>query len=66
MAIAGLGIAVLPEWMVRQEREAGKLIQLFADYALPAQDITIVYAGDHRIRLKCRIFIDFLIKELKI
>ncbi|HAT23992.1 MAG TPA: hypothetical protein DCS81_06330 [Pantoea septica] len=66
MAIAGLGIAILPEWMVRKEREEGKLIQLFADYSLPAQAITIVYAGDHRIRLKCRVFIEFLIKKIKI
>ncbi|MBV8041782.1 LysR substrate-binding domain-containing protein, partial [Pluralibacter sp.] len=63
---AGLGIAVLPEWLVRAEIASGELVQLFPEYKLPVQDITIVYAGDHRIRLKCRKFIDYLIQNLEL
>lgn len=66
MACAGLGIAVLPEWLVRAEIASGKLVQLFPDYKLPVQDITIVYAGDHRISLKCRKFIDYLVQNLEL
>ncbi|MCC8379391.1 LysR family transcriptional regulator [Xenorhabdus sp. PB30.3] len=64
MVCSGLGVAILPEWMVKEEIAKGELIQLFPDYTLPKQDITIVFAGDHRIRLKCRVFIDYLIQNL--
>lgn len=66
MVRAGLGVAVLPEWLVREEIASGELVQLFPEYHLPEQDITIVYAGDHRLRLKCRMFIDYLLQNLKI
>lgn len=66
MVRSGLGVAILPEWLVRNEIASGELIHLFPEYMLPVQDITIVYAGDHRIRLKCRTFIDYLIQHLKL
>lgn len=66
MVKAGLGVAVLPEWLVREELERGTLRQLIPDYQLPRQDISVVYAGDHRLRLKCRVFIDYLLQHLKI
>ncbi|CDL85566.1 LysR family transcriptional regulator [Xenorhabdus szentirmaii] len=64
MVRAGLGISILPEWLVKTEIAKGELIQLFPDYTLPKQDITIVFVGDHRIRLKCRVFIDYLMQNL--
>ncbi|QTL39865.1 LysR family transcriptional regulator [Xenorhabdus budapestensis] len=64
MTQAGLGVAILPEWMVKKEIAKKELVRLFPDYSLPEQDITIVFAGDHRIRLKCRVFIDYLIQNL--
>ncbi|KOC91928.1 LysR family transcriptional regulator [Winslowiella iniecta] len=64
MVKSGLGIAILPEWLVKTERATGELVQLFPEYRLPQQDITVVFAGDHRIRLKCRLFIDYLMQNL--
>lgn len=66
MVRAGLGIAILPEWMVKAEIAAGELVQLFPDYGLPKQDVTIVFAGDRRVRLKCRVFIDYLMQNLRL
>jgi len=64
MVKAGLGVAILPEWLVKAEIASGELVPLFPEYRLPQQDITIVFAGDHRIRLKCRVFIDYLMQNL--
>lgn len=66
MARSGMGIAILPEWMVREDLAQGHLVRLFPDWSLPRQDISVVFPGDHRVRLKCRVFIDFLIQNLKI
>lgn len=66
MVRAGLGISVLPEWLVREEIASGEFVQLFPEYDLPSQDITIVYADDYRLRLKCRIFIDHLLQNFNI
>ncbi|AVF59238.1 LysR family transcriptional regulator [Vibrio diabolicus] len=66
MVKSGLGIAILPEWVIRKELENGDFVQLFPEWSLPKQDVSVVFAGDHRIRLKCRSFIDHLAQNISL
>lgn len=66
MTLAGLGVAILPKWMVDEDIEQGRLVQLFPEYCLPRQDVTLLFPGDHKVHRKCRVFIDFLVQHLRL
>jgi len=58
--LADLGIAVLPEWVVRQDLKQGRLVLLLPDYDLPQQGIFAVFPNTQHIPAKVRQFIDFM------
>lgn len=60
MAVAGLGVAVLPAWLITAELAAGTLQRVLPGYALPRQPISIVYPNSSHVPHKTRAFIDFL------
>ncbi|MBS9425206.1 LysR family transcriptional regulator [Photorhabdus caribbeanensis] len=66
MALSKLGVAVLPEWMVRDDLMRGDLVQLFPNYQLPEQAVTIIFPNNARMQRKSRIFIDYLLENLRI
>lgn len=59
MALAGAGIAVLPDFMVQADLEAGRLEHLLPAQRLPEGSFHAVYAG-LRAPAKVRAFIDHL------
>jgi DNA-binding transcriptional LysR family regulator len=61
-AIAGLGIATLPSYVVNDELRTGKLIQLLADYAEAAEPIRAIYPSKRHLSPKIRLFIDKLVE----
>jgi len=67
-AIAGMGLALLPNWLVDDEIRTGKLVNLFPDYAVTATDfntaVWLVYPSRAYIPLKVRAFIEFLKRSL--
>lgn len=58
--LADLGIAVLPEWVVRDDLRAGRLVRLLPDYEMPRQGVFAVFPNTHHIPAKVRQFIDFM------
>lgn len=62
----GLGLVLLQDWMVRKSIEAGLLKPVLSEYeAFPTQRQTslyVVYPHRHRVPLKVRVFIDFLVQ----
>ncbi|MEL6468638.1 MAG: LysR family transcriptional regulator [Cyanobacteria bacterium J06623_4] len=66
-AIAGMGIALLPDWLVDEDIEAGRLVDVFPTYALTATDFNtaawLVYPSRVYVPLKVRTFIEFLRAE---
>lgn len=60
--LAGMGVAILPRYVVRQDLDAGTIVPLLPHYALPSQDIHAVYASPRFISERTRVFIDFLVK----
>lgn len=64
MALAGMGVAVLPEWLVKDDLACGELQILFNDWQLPVQPVSAVFATRAALPRKTRMFIDYLCAEL--
>ncbi|QXH58527.1 LysR family transcriptional regulator [Pseudomonas maumuensis] len=64
MACAGLGVAVLPAWLVEQDLADGTLRRVLPGYSLPRQPISVVYPNSSHVPHKTRVFIDFLCEHL--
>lgn len=65
MARAGMGVAMLPAWLIKEDIQSEKLVKLFDS---PAQTLPIfaVYMNRAFISSKMRLLIDFLSEKLKI
>lgn len=63
-AVAGLGIARLPQWMVASELASGALCAVMADYPPPPYAIHAVFPSPRGIAAKARRFADFMQDEL--
>nr|WP_132677995.1 LysR family transcriptional regulator [Pseudomonas aeruginosa] len=59
-ALDGLGIAVLPDWLVQADLRCGALQRLLADHGFPLQGVHAVYPPTRHLPSKVRAFIDFL------
>jgi DNA-binding transcriptional LysR family regulator len=63
-AISGMGLALLPNWLIDEDLQTGTLINVFSDYEVTATDFStaawLVYPSRTYIPLKVRVFIDFL------
>lgn len=59
-ALAGCGVALLPEWLVRHALDAGALVSLLPEYAFAQQGIYAVYPDAQHVPAKVRTFIDFM------
>ncbi|KOC28437.1 LysR family transcriptional regulator [Comamonas testosteroni] len=64
LALAGLGVAVLPDWLVQDDVRNGQLQRVLPEYALPNQPIHLVFPGSRHLPRKTRVFIDFLAGHL--
>lgn len=59
--LGGLGIAILPTFIVGSDLQAGRLRSVLSEYALPEQDVYAVYLPTRHLSAKVRAFIDFLL-----
>jgi DNA-binding transcriptional LysR family regulator len=62
-AIAGMGLALLPHWLIDEDLRTSTLVNVFPDYNVTATDFTtaawFVYPSRAYVPLKVRVFIDF-------
>ena len=67
-AIAGMGLALLPHWLIDKELESGALIEVLPSYDVTATDFQtsawLVYPSKSYVPLKVKVFIDFLKKNI--
>jgi DNA-binding transcriptional LysR family regulator len=63
-AIAGMGLALLPNWLIEADLQAGALINVFPDNDVTATDFStaawLVYPSRAYVPVKVRVFIEFL------
>ncbi|MFK8032252.1 MAG: LysR substrate-binding domain-containing protein [Gammaproteobacteria bacterium] len=68
-AVAGLGPALLPDWLCRDEIADGLLIDLFPEYECTATDFDsatwLIYPKHSYLPSEVRVFVDFLNAEVK-
>ncbi len=63
-AIAGLGLALLPNWLIDAELQSGDLIDVFPNYQVTATEFHtaawLVFPSRTYMPLKVKVFLDFL------
>jgi DNA-binding transcriptional LysR family regulator len=63
-AEAGMGIALLPNFIVDEALAAGRLVMVLEDWSAPPITINAVYLSARHVPKKIRTFIDFLVEQL--
>jgi DNA-binding transcriptional LysR family regulator len=63
-ALAGLGVALLPVWLIREDIELGRLRTVLKGYLPPGPEINAVYPASKRVPPKVRYFIEHLQQHL--
>jgi len=65
--LAGMGLSLLPDWLIQPELDAGQLIALFNDFEVTATDykggVWLLYPSREYVPAKVRLFNDFLLKH---
>ncbi|MDF2394387.1 LysR family transcriptional regulator [Pseudomonas protegens] len=64
LALAGLGLAVLPEWMILDDLGSGRLVRVLPQYGLATQPVHVLFPNSAHLPRKSRVFIDFLAEHL--
>ncbi|HHS7812944.1 LysR family transcriptional regulator [Pseudomonas putida] len=59
-ALTGQGVAILPQWLIQDDLQAGRLVRLLADYRFAQQGVYALYPDTRHLPLKVRAFIDFM------
>jgi DNA-binding transcriptional LysR family regulator len=62
--LGGLGIAVLPTFIVGKDIQAGRLQSVLADYVPLEQHVYAVYLPNRHLSAKVRAFIDFFLERI--
>ncbi|QPF72091.1 LysR family transcriptional regulator [Roseateles sp. DAIF2] len=63
-ALAGLGVILQPELMLKDDIESGRLVRLFANWQAPTWPVHVMRLPDARITPKLESFISFLEETL--
>ena len=67
-AIAAMGLALLPQWLIEQDLAAKRLIKILPNYQVTATDFDtsawLVYPSRSYVPLKVKVLIDFLKQHL--
>lgn len=64
-ALAGLGIARVPCYLVSAKLQSGELARVLPDYSQENAEISILFAEKRNLAPKVRAFIDFLVDEFR-
>jgi DNA-binding transcriptional LysR family regulator len=64
-AIAGHGIAMLPDLTVFDDVRTGQLIRLLTEYPSPQVPVHLVYSSRRNLALRTRVVMDFLLEQAR-
>jgi DNA-binding transcriptional LysR family regulator len=63
-AVAGIGVAMLPEYLAAPDVEAGRLVRLLPGYDLSRAPLQLVYLPDRQMTPKMRSFVEFVLERM--
>jgi hypothetical protein len=61
-ALLGMGVAMLPSYLIGRDLASGRLVPLLREYRLPQIEVTIAYPSRLHLPAKVRTFIDHLVE----
>lgn len=61
---AGLGVAVLPDWLIEEDLESGEFVRVLPRWKAKDLPIHVVYAGQRILPTRVSAFIDFAVRYL--
>ena len=64
-ALLGMGVAILPSYLIGRDLASGRLVPLLGEYRLPQIEITIAYPSRLHLPAKVRTFIDHLVEHFQ-
>lgn len=68
-ALAGVGVALLPQWIIEADLRSGRLVDVFPDYEVTATEFDtaawLLYLSRAYVPLKVRVFAEFLQRRLR-
>jgi len=62
-SLLGMGIAILPSYLIGRDMTRGRLVRLLGEYRLPQVEINIAYPSRRHLPAKVRTFIDHLVEH---
>jgi len=60
----GLGVSVLPEFLIREDVRCGRLLRLLPQWSPPGLPVHVVYAGARLLPTRVRAFVDFAVSYI--
>lgn len=60
----GLGIAILPDWLIKNELLSGELVQVLPRWKVKELPVHVVYSGQRVLPIRVSAFIDFALRHL--
>jgi DNA-binding transcriptional LysR family regulator len=64
-ALAGLGLAAIPEWLIADALAAGLLARVLASHETPSGGVYAVYPTNRLVAPKIRAFVDHTVRDLR-
>jgi DNA-binding transcriptional LysR family regulator len=61
---AGLGVAVLPDWLVREDIVSGRLVRVLPQWRAKDLPVHVVYSGHRVLPVRVRAFVDFAVSYM--
>jgi DNA-binding transcriptional LysR family regulator len=62
--LTGLGITILPEWLVEGDLLSGRLMRVLPKWQARELPVHVVYPAQRRLSLRVRMFIDFAVNYI--
>lgn len=62
-AIAGLGVAYLPTFIVGEDIKQGRLVRVLENYGSNPHDLYLIYAPHRHLSARIRLFVEFMYDE---
>lgn len=63
--LEGLGLAVVPTWLLTDEVETGRLVRVLADFEAAPMPISAIYPSRRMVPPRVRAFVEFLAAEFR-